>query len=35
MLRADEDGRNRMFPLHHEFLLFVFSNVKGIEKLGI
>ena len=35
MLRADEDGRNRMFSLHKEFLLFVFSNAKEIEKLGI
>ena len=35
MLRADEDGQKGMFSLHNEFLLYVFSNAKGIKKSGI
>ena len=26
MLRADQDGQMRMFSLHKEFLLYIFSN---------
>ena len=29
MLRADEDGRIRMFFLHNKFLLYIFSNANG------
>ena len=32
MLRADQDGRMRMFSLHKKFLLYIFSNANGIEK---
>ena len=35
MLRGDEDGRKQMFSLHKEFLWYIFSNAKGIEKSGI
>ena len=35
MLRGDEDGRKQMFSLRKEFLLYIFSNAKGIEKSGI
>ena len=33
MLRADEDSRLPMFSHHNEFLLYIFSNANGIEKL--
>ena len=35
MLRADEDGRMQMFSHENEFLLYIFSNANGMEKLDI
>ena len=35
MLKADKDGRMRMFCLHKEFLLYISSNANGIEKSDI
>ena len=35
MLIADQDGQMRMFSLHSEFLLYIFSNANGIEKSDI
>ena len=37
MLRADEDGRMRMYSLHKELLLYIYivSNARGIEKSDI
>ena len=35
MLRTDEDGQMQMFSLHNEFLLYIFSNAKAIEKSDV
>ena len=35
MLIAGQDGRMRMFSLHSEFFLYIFSNANGIEKSDI
>ena len=31
MLRADQDGQMRMFSLHKEFLLYIFSNANELR----